>query len=154
MEALTQLRRNRALWTGFLLTVLAVLANVLVFLVAVPGEPAILWLGLFLSIAGLALLLAGVKRAFAQPQIYRGKISGTILTVVSLLLFVLGAFGFYHARDLPGSAGAPKVGQRVPEFSLVDKGGKPVSLSQLLSSPLANGAHPKAVLLVFYRGYW
>lgn len=154
MQAASSFRRNRALWAGFILTLVALLSNFLVFRVAVPGESAILWLGLLLSAAGLVMLVIGVKRAFAQPQIYRGKISGIILTVVSLLLFALGAFGFYSARNLPLSSNAPKVGQRAPEFNLLDTDGKSVSLTQLLSAPMAGGSHPKAVLLVFYRGYW
>jgi len=54
---------------------------------------------------------------------------------------------------LPESKGAPKVGQKAPEFTLVDTSRKPVSLAELLSTPI-NGNAPKGVLLVFYRGYW
>jgi hypothetical protein len=59
------------------------------------------------------------------------------------------------------------VGQKAPDFTLSDTNGKPVSLSELLSTPI-NGktmnapvgnaqqapTSPKGVLLVFYRGYW
>jgi cytochrome oxidase Cu insertion factor (SCO1/SenC/PrrC family) len=74
--------------------------------------------------------------------------------MLSLLLFGFGLLAAYSGRNIPGFAGAPQVGQKVPEFSLADSDGKPVSLSQLLSAPLANGSHSKGVLLVFYRGYW
>lgn len=52
--------------------------------------------------------------------------------------------------SLPASAGAPKVGEKAPDFQLPDTAGKRISLSGLLS------ADPKGtwVLLVFYRGYW
>jgi hypothetical protein len=66
-------------------------------------------------------------------------------------MFVFGFFVF--ARWLPPSKGAPQVGQKAPEFLLMDTTGKSVSLGELLSTPI-NGNAPKGVLLVFYRGYW
>jgi peroxiredoxin len=58
-------------------------------------------------------------------------------------------------RELPSADSAPQVGQRVPDFTLADTSGKPLSLHQLLeSSSQSPAATPKAVLLVFYRGYW
>lgn len=154
MPETTQRRRNSALLQGALLTFLGLLGNVASFMVQV--NEIFLWLTLLISAAGLALLLAGVLRAFMQPQVFRGKIAGTILTVVSLLLFAVSAFGSFHARELPGSGGAPKVGQRAPDFTLSDTGGQSVSLASLLSTPIdtASGKAPKAVLLIFYRGYW
>jgi hypothetical protein len=65
---------------------------------------------------------------------------------------------FIESRDLPAAGGAPKVGQKAPQFSLRDTNQTPVSLAALLSAPLAAqsgpGPPPKGVLLVFYRGYW
>jgi peroxiredoxin len=43
------------------------------------------------------------------------------------------------------AAEPPKVGQRAPDFTLVDQNGKRVSLS---------AARAHKVVLVFYRGYW
>jgi cytochrome oxidase Cu insertion factor (SCO1/SenC/PrrC family) len=43
------------------------------------------------------------------------------------------------------AAEPPKVGQRAPDFTLVDQNGKKVSLS---------AARGHKVVLVFYRGYW
>ncbi len=136
-----------------MLVLLALLSNGLFFL-NVPGQSAIPWLSLLLSVIGLALLVLGLARAFVQSQVYRGKISGAILGVVSLLAFGLGIYSFHHARDMPVSSGAPRVGDKAPEFSLADTSGTSVQLSQLLSTALHDSSRPKAVLLVFYRGYW
>jgi hypothetical protein len=150
----SQRRRNSALLWGSILTFLGLLGNVISFRVLVSTP--FLWLTLVLGAVGVLLLLAGVMRAFKQPQIFRGRVLGSTLTVVSVLLFGLSAFGFFHAREVPASAGAPKVGQKVPDFTLTDTSGQAVSLAQLLSTPIdaASGKAPKAVLLVFYRGYW
>lgn len=153
MENTSQRRRSGALLAGFLLMLLAVLSNGLYFL-ALPGQQALPWAGLFLSLIALVLLLLGLKHVFGQPHIYRGKVLASILSIVSLLLFAFGTMAFFGGRQIPPVAGAPRVGEKVPEFSLSDSNGKPVSLSQLLSEPVAGGARPKGVLLVFYRGYW
>jgi hypothetical protein len=154
MPDTSQRRRNSALLWGAILTFLGLLGNVVSFRVLV--STVFLWLTLVVGGAGVVLLLAGVVRAFRQPQTFRGKVAGSILTVVSLLLFGLSAFGSFHAREIPASAGAPKVGQKVPDFTLTDTSGRAVSLAQLLSTPIdaASGKAPKAVLLIFYRGYW
>lgn len=153
MEATGQRRRNGALWAGFVLMLLALLSNAL-FFIGVPGQRALPWLILLLSVVALALVIDGLRRVFSQPQIYRGKVSAVILAVLSLLLFGFGLLASYSGRNIPAAPGAPQVGQKAPEFSLSDSNGKPVSLSQLLSAPLTNASHPKGVLLVFYRGYW
>jgi hypothetical protein len=82
------------------------------------------------------------------------------------LLFALVIFISLSARKLPESAGAPQPGQKAPDFTLADTSGNKVSLEQLLSSSAAptatasagatvtGGNAPKAVLLIFYRGYW
>jgi len=101
-------------------------------------------------------LVVGVSRAFKQPQIYRGKPLGSILGFLALVLFAGSVWLYSHARDLPKSASAPKVGQKAPDFTLKDTTGQPVTLAQMLSIPIdsASGKAPKAVLLIFYRGYW
>jgi peroxiredoxin len=132
------------------------------------------FLGVALVIAALVCAAAGILRTFRQPQRYGGKVSSSILGVVSLLLCGLAAFASMHSRDLPEATGAPQVGQKVPDFTLADTSGNKVSLGQLLgkaevsalphsatAGSIASGANPnaaatppKAVLLVFYRGYW
>jgi hypothetical protein len=150
-----------------------------VYFLGLPGQRALPILGVALVIAALVCAAAGILRTFRQPQRYGGKVSSSILGVVSLLLCVLAAFTSMHSRDLPSSAAAPQVGQKAPDFTLADTHGLKLSLGQLLAKehislvgpprevlekmgmanqlpPVAAGsATPtKAVLLVFYRGYW
>lgn len=56
------------------------------------------------------------------------------------------------AQQLPASEGAPRVGEKAPDFRLPDANGSPVSLHDLLTGQ--EGAEANWVLLVFYRGYW
>jgi hypothetical protein len=142
---------NGALWLGVLLTVLALVGNVLPLVTLLPV--AFTWLVAAISALGAIFLVLGLVRTFRRPQPHRGKMWGSVVAVLSLLLCVGSAMFILFARHLPRSAGAPQVGQRVPEFTLTDSTGQNVSLSQLLAG--APGATPpKAVLLVFYRGYW
>ncbi len=144
-------RSNSALWLGLILTVLALFSNGLYFVRFPAG--ILPWINLILPVLGLLFLLVGVVRAFRQSQVYGGKVWGAVVTGFSLLL-VAGSIGlFFLTRHIPQSAGAPQVGQRVPDFTLSDSEGHPVSLSQLLTGA-TGAAPPKAVLLVFYRGYW
>ena len=144
-------RRNSFLWLGLLLIVVAILSNALYF-VAVPAAP-LPWLNLVLPFLALLCLLVAIVRAFRQSSLYRGKILGTILTVFALLLCAGSVLFFRAVRSVPRSAGAPQIGQRVPDFTLPDSTGQPVSLAQLFDAA-PGAAPPKAVLLVFYRGYW
>ena len=84
---------------------------------------------------------------------YSGRIWGSSVTVIALLLLVGNVVLFLHTRDVPNSAGAPQVGQRLPEFTLSDSSGRPTSLLQLFTTA-DDSSQPKAVMLVFYRGYW
>ena len=145
-------RRNSAVWLGLVLAIAALLSQGLFFL-KVPGQNALPWLSLVLATVAVVLVLVGVKRAFFEPKLYRGKVAGSIITVISVLFLAMTVFVFVTARKLPGTAGVPQVGQKAPDFTLADTNGQQISLAQLLSTPVGN-AHPKAVLLVFYRGYW
>ena len=150
MPNATDRRNNSALWLGLVITILGVLSNFLYFL-KMP-QAVIPWINVILPAIGLGFLVIGLRRAFGQSQLYRGKIWGSIVTVLSVVLFALSVWGFFHSRDVPGTSAAPQVGQRVPDFTLPDSNGQAVSLSQLLSSP---DSHPtKALLLIFYRGHW
>lgn len=144
-------RRNAAIWLGLLLTVLGPFTSALEF-IGFPAAP-LTWISLLLPIIGSVLVAIGLWRAFAHPEIYRGKVAGSIIAVLSVLLLVGSITLFSIARRLPASAAAPHVGDRAPDFTLPDSDGHLVSLSQLISGS-AGRAAPKAVLLVFYRGYW
>ncbi len=142
-------RWNLLLPLGFLV-VLGAFLSYFLFFARFPLTRDFPWANLLLFAGGLALLGVGLKRAFGQPQLYRGKITGSILGVLSLL--VLGLFLFYNfslSQDLPASLAAPKVGHPAPDFTLPDRNADPVTLSELWNSD-----ENKWVLLVFYRGYW
>ena len=161
-----------------MLLALAALLSIAGYFMGLPGQRALPWLSMALAIAALICAAVGMMRAFRQPQIYGGKVSSPILGVLSLLICGLVAIASVTSRALPSSAAAPQVGQKVPDFTLADTSGNKVSLDQLLgkadaaTSASANSASasrtvgqatpvalststpPKAVLLVFYRGYW
>jgi hypothetical protein len=148
---------NWPLWAGFL-TALIAFVSYFLFFFQFPITRDFPWANFLLFGLAAVLLAVGLRRAFALPSSYRGKVSGPILATLSAA--VLGVFCyaiFIESRDLPAASGAPKVGQKAPQFSLTDTNGKPVSLAALLLGPLAQsgpGPAPKGVLLVFYRGYW
>jgi hypothetical protein len=141
------------LWAGVLVIIVAILSNGL-FFVRVPGQGLFPWLNLLLFIVPVPLLVLGLRRAITQPQLYRGKTAGWILSGLSVLLLAFAIFGLYAARNIPSASKAPKVGEKAPDFRLPDTTGKAISLSDLISAPMGSGSPPKAVLLVFYRGYW
>ena len=141
-------RWNLSLWLGFVVVVLALFSYQ--FFVLFPITRDFPWVNLLLFAIGGLLLGLGLFRAYGHPTAYRGKIFGPLLTVLSLLMFGLFAYGlFFIARQMPPSTGAPQVGQKAPDFALVDQDGNRVELNDLLSSPST-----RAVLLIFYRGYW
>ncbi len=145
-------RWNHWLTVGFLLT-LAAFLSYFMFFVRFPITRDVPWVNLLLFAGALVLLGIGLKRAYGQPESYRGKILGPILTFFSLA--VLGLFlvyNFWLSRQLPAAKKAPAVGQRAPDFTLPDADGKPVTLSKLFGA--ADGGKEQWVLLVFYRGYW
>jgi hypothetical protein len=168
MTEIAERQRNWMPWLGLLLALAAIFSNAGFFL-GLPGDKAIPWLGLVLALAALVCAIVGVMRAFRQPQVYRGKISGSILGVLVLLICALTGVSFIQLRALPAAAGAPQVGQKAPDFTLADTRGIQVSLDELLgrapgslsqgspppiNSPYLSSVRPKAVLLIFYRGYW
>lgn len=140
-------RWNIPIWAGFAIVVLSVISYNRVFYLF-PITRDVPWVNYLLFLAGGALLAWGLKRAYGEPERYRGKISGAILSVLSLVLagfFVVGIP--YLAKQLPASAGAPRAGQPAPTFALTDAHGKQVSLAELLKGN-------RGALLIFYRGYW
>jgi hypothetical protein len=136
---------NWPIWIGFIVAVGGLFSYE--WFAEFPITRDFPWANLLLFGVGTVLLLAGLFRAFGRPQLYRGKVFGTIFTAIAL---ALGAFFcyeiFYALKQVPLSVQAPRVGEKAPEFSLSDQNGKQVALADLLSR---NGA-----VLIFYRGYW
>jgi len=150
-----QRRRNWHLWAGFLVCLLAIPSYLFLF-VKFPVTRDVPWATFLIFAVGLIFLASGVRRAFAQSAEYRGKIAGPVLGAISLAAAGFFCFGvFYGAKQIPKSSAAPRAGQKAPDFTLVDTDNQQVSLASLIAAPLPNSQlPPKAVLLVFYRGYW
>lgn len=148
-------RRNFLPLAGFLVCVIAFISYP-TFFVRFPVTRDVAWTSWLLFALGLGLLIAGLARPYRQPETYRGRILGPILGVLSLA--VLGLFLFMtqvFSRQLPESAGAPKVGQPAPDFTLADAQGRPVRLADLAGPQAGGGGAPGSwALLIFYRGYW
>ena len=145
--------RYRLLWLGLLITVVGVLSNWLYFL-GLPGQELFPWINVLIPASGLIVLLVGVWRAFVSPETSGGKILAPVFAILAAVVLGGSVLGLHHARDLPGASGAPRVGEKAPDFTLANTNGQATSLSQLLTESMSNSAPPKAVLLVFYRGYW
>jgi hypothetical protein len=138
---------NFAIWIGFLIVVGSIISYIPIFTVYASTRD-VPWANYILFLVGGALLAVGLQRAFRDPERYRGKVSGSILGALSLLfagLFV--AFILYGGRQIPASENALRRGQPAPAFTLADTAGKLVSSSELLKNH-------RALLLIFYRGYW
>jgi hypothetical protein len=176
----TARQRNWAPWIALLLALAAFLSNAGFFL-GLPGQRAIPWLSVALAIAALVCAALGIMRAFRHSELYGGKISSSILGVLSLLICGLVAVASITSRAMPAATNAPQVGQKAPDFTLADTNGNKVSLGELLGKAdttvlasasnssgqtpsggmntatpvgLSTATPPKAALLVFYRGYW
>lgn len=68
-----------------------------------------------------------------------------MLRVVLFAFFVLGVT--YFSKQIPAAGTALAVGQKAPGFVLLNTAGKQVSFADLLKNN-------RAVVLIFYRGYW
>jgi hypothetical protein len=145
-------RRNSSLWLALIFAVAAVLCNLL-FLLSPPAQSAIPWLSLALAVVALLFLALGIKNVFSQSRPIGAKIFASSLALIALLISVGAIVFFYGARAIPASAEAPQLGQIAPDFTLPNTDGAAVSLDTLFSTA-PGAAAPKAVLLIFYRGYW
>ena len=140
-------RWNVPIWAGFAVVLLAVISYLPVFSLF-PVTRDFPWVNLLLFLTGLCSLALGLKRAFREPKVYRGKVAGSILAGLSLATFGLFCYGiFFASKNIPHADSAPLVGQAAPDFALAGADGNPASLSGLLK-------RNRAVLLIFYRGYW
>ena len=139
-------RWNWPIWVGFVVVVAGLFSYG--FFVRFPTTRDFPWANFLLLGIGAALLIVGLFRAFGRPQVYRGKISGSIFAAIAVLVIAFFSYEiFYVLRQVPASVGAPRVGQKAPDFILLDQNRKPVGLGDLLSGS-------RAVVLIFYRGFW
>jgi len=137
---------NCPIWIGFIVTAAGLVSYE--FFAQFPIARDFPWANFLLFGIGSALLIFGLFRAFGRPQVFRGKIFGSVFAAIALLL--VGFFSyviFYVLHQVPASAGAPHVGQKAPDFFLLDQNRKPVGLGDLLSNS-------KGAVLIFYRGFW
>ena len=94
----------------------------------------------------LAFALATALAALAVARARVRRWPAWLALGLSSLLLVAGAwFNFVVAR-VPDSPTALRVGERPPDFTLPDAIGQTVSLAEYRGK--------KAVVLLFYRGYW
>jgi hypothetical protein len=146
-------RLNWQIWAGFLLSLFAGLSYEFVF-VRWPITRDWPWVNLILFAIAMVFLFLGLRRAFKPDKRIVSKIFSSLAAALGVLLLAGLLFAVFVAgRWLPASAAAPQVGQKAPDFTLTDSNNKPVTLAQLLTEPV-NNKPPKAVLLIFYRGYW
>jgi hypothetical protein len=140
-------RWNLLLWIGFGIVILGLVSYIPLFALF-PITRDVPWVNYLLFFAGGLALVAGLKRAFSEPERYRGRISGSILSVLSLLLVGFFCFGMlYASKQIPAAHGSPPVGQPAPAFVLTNTDGKEVAWADLLKDN-------RGALLIFYRGYW
>ncbi len=76
-------RWNIPIWAGFAVVLLALFSYLPVFSLF-PFTRDFPWVNLLLFLAGLCLLALGLNHAFREPKVYRGKVAGSILAVLSL----------------------------------------------------------------------
>jgi hypothetical protein len=137
---------NWPIWGGFVLVVAGLFSYE--FFARFPITRDFPWANFLLFGIGAAFLIVGLFRAFGRPQVYHGKIFGLIFAAIAVLAVAFFSYAiFYALRQVPASAGAPRVGQKAPDFLLLDQNGKPVDLGDLLSNS-------RGALLIFYRGFW
>jgi amino acid transporter len=134
-------RFNWPLWIGFVLSI-AAFASYFAFFIRFPATRDVPWPSLILFAIAIVLLIMGLRSATKRRAL---AWIVTILGIGVAAFFCLAIF--VATKQLPESAGAPAVGAKAPEFALLDINRKPVALSQLV-------AGNKAVVLIFYRGYW
>jgi len=137
---------NWPIWVGFVVAVGGLFSYE--FFAQFPITRDFPWANLLLFAIGAALLMVGLFRALGRSQLYRGKIFGSILTAIALFLFAFFSYEiFYVLPQVPLSAQAPHVGEKAPEVTLLDQNEKSVALADLLTGS-------RAVVLIFYRGFW
>ena len=143
MSASAKKSWNWLLWIGFLCALGGFFSYA--FFAQFPITRDFPWANLLLFAAGGICLVVGLFRAFGKAQVYRGKIFGSILASLAVLMFGLFSYVlFYELREVPPSTAAPRIGQGARVYV---QDGNDVSLSDLVG-------RSKAVALIFYHGFW
>ena len=111
-----------AIWVGFVVAVGGLFSYD--FFARFPITRDFPWANLLLFGIGGAFLIVGLFRAFGPPQLYRGKIFGSLFTAITLFLFAFFSYEiFYVLRQVPLSSQVPRIGEKAPEFTLPDQNG-------------------------------
>ena len=134
-------RANWPLWTGFFLALIAFISY-FTFFVRFPITRDVPWANYLLFVIAIALLVSGVRRAPRKVIASIVAVLGTAVFVFFTIIVVVGT------KKVPASHGAPQVGQKAPDFALLDSNRQLVTLSNILASS------PRGAVLIFYRGYW
>src|SRR5579863_7790368 len=114
---------NVPIWAGFAIVIVALVSYIPIF-AFFPITRDIPWANYLLFLLGGGLLAVGVSRAFREPERYRGKISGSIVAVLSVLLFgFFVASILYFGKQIPSADSALRPGQPAPPFALRDTAG-------------------------------
>ena len=142
---MTGRRFNLLVWLGPAVVSAGAVSYFLVF-ARFPALRDFPWLNMPIVLAGVLLSVVGVWRAFAQPTLYRGKVLGSIGLLFSTGLGALFcAYIFLISYWLPEPTVASLTLNDIPEITLPDQDGQPVSLADYRG---------RNVLVVFYRGFW
>src|ERR1700730_413493 len=100
-QSATKRRPNAPLWIGFLLSVFAFLSYIPIF-AKYPSTRDMPWANFLICALGLIFLFLGLRRAFMQSTLYRGKVAGPILTTISVAALVFFCFTiFSFGKHLP-----------------------------------------------------
>ena len=138
-------RRNHALWLGPLIA-FAGTVSYFSFFARWPALRDVPWLNLPVVLGGVALSLAGARRAFRGSATYRGKMFGAFSVLFAggfAALFVF--YVFVLSYMLPAPSASPLALVEAPDFALQDQRGQTVRLAELRG---------RKVVVTFYRGHW
>jgi hypothetical protein len=137
MKEATVARRNHAVWTGALISLVGLISYV-TFFARFPALRDAPWLNLTLVTVGLTV---SAWALWLRRSVW--STGGLALSAICAGLLVV--YVFVLSYGLPGTERVVRVGEPAPAFALPDQEGRTTSLEQYRGSSL---------VLVFYRGFW